>query len=509
MPSETFHRDAVYGEDIANPWVAFVRMNALRRDAYGESRLSTMQTKQTPVLLLLLAASTVALALASPCRAADPGAKASPPADGFWTKPDWLSDLSFAARESYDDNVFGVSGLGLQPKVSWVDSVSASVGLNLVPLLGPQKDIQALSLSYNPERVVYESVSSQDYTANRVNATLKGKAGRISYSIVDAFLYNDGNKVAPTYALNQLAGAAGNQNDKYRSNYAHGLARERLDQVQDRYTASVQFDGDGFFVRPVSQLTYYNLDTDLFNTSVAPYKGYQDYVDRYDVNGGLDFGVRLTPAIAVTLGYRDGYQHQDQFALAINSDRHFSSNNYQRALLGLEGKLAKWLTLKLAAGPDFRDYNPGTPISNLHTTRYYGEATATATLPGDQSLTLGYKQYLFVSSTGLVPYEDISGTLAYHWNATRQVGVDLGAKYSEANYSLGNDTAGSAPSLRDDVDKNGSAGVSYAVTRQFILSVTYNYDYGFNNLGSLPASLFPGYRSLTHNVVALGAQYRF
>jgi hypothetical protein len=468
-----------------------------------------MKTKQTRILSLILAASTAALALAGTSRAAGLGPGGSPPDDGIWSKPDWLSDLSFAAKESYDDNVFGVSGLGLQPKVSWVDSFSATVGLNLVPLLGTQKNIQTLSLSYNPERVIYESVSSQDYTANRVNAALKGKIGNITYSLVDAFLYNDGNKVAPTYALNQVSGAAGNQDDKYRSNYAHALARERLNQIQDRYTASVQVDGNGFFVRPVSQLTYYNLDTDLFNTSVAPYKGYQDYIDRYDINGGLDLGVKVAPDIAVTLGYRDGYQHQDQFALAINSDQHFSSNNYQRALLGLEGKLARWLTVKLAAGPDFRDYNPSAPISNLHTTRYYGEASATATLPGDQSLTFGYRQYLFVSSTGLVPYEDITGSLAYHWNATRQIGVDLGVKYSEANYTLGDDTAGSAPSLRDDVDENGSAGVTYAVTRQLILSVVYNYDYGFNNLGSLPASLFPGYRGLKHDVVSLGAQYKF
>jgi len=464
-----------------------------------------MQTKQTPVLPFVVAASLAVLALTGTCKAADAG----PPDYSFWTKPAWLSDLSLTVKETYDDNVFGVSGLGLPVRTSWINATSANLGLNLVPLLGDQKEVSTLSLAYNPERFNFASVSSQDYTAHRVNGTLKAKSGHVTVSLVDSFLYNDGNKVAPTYALNQISGAAGNQDDKYRNNFAHQLARERLEQSQDRYTASVQVDEGGVFVRPISQLTYYNLDTYLFNTSVAPYKGYQDYVNRYDVNGGVDLGYYVVPGLAVTLGYRDGHQEQQQFALAINSDQHFSTSNYQRALLGLEGKLAPWLTVKLAAGPDFRDYNPDAPISDLHTTRYYGEGTATATLPYGQSLTLGYKQWLFVSSTGLVPYIDSSYTAAYHWNATKQLGFDLGVKYLESNYRLGNDTAGSAPSDRDDIEEDGSAGVSYAFTKQFVLNVAYSYDKAYNGFGALPATLFPAYRDFTHNLVTLGAQFKF
>ena len=67
------------------------------------------------------------------------------------------------------------------------------------------------------------------------------------------------------------------------------------------------------------------------------------------------------------------------------TDQHYSSNHYQRLLAGLEGKL-DWLSVKLAAGPDFRDFNPNAPISDLHTTRFYAEAAVTATLPQDLSL---------------------------------------------------------------------------------------------------------------------------
>jgi hypothetical protein len=468
----------------------------------------TMQTQPTRVRLILLAAASAALVIAGTARA-DTTANLSPADASLWTKPVWLSDLSLSAKESYDDNVLGVSGLGLPVYTSWVTSVSAKVGVNFLPLLGGQNDISVLSLAYNPESVTYGSVKAEDYIAHRFSAAIKGTADGAVYSFDDAFLYVDGDKEAPVYALNQAAGAAGNQNDKFRNNYAHSVARERRNQIQDRYNASIKINDGDFFIKPISSLTYYNLNTYLFNTSLAPWKGYQDYIDRYDVNGGADFGYDISKTLSVSIGYRDGYQHQDQFALAINSDQHYASNHYQRALFGLEGKLTSWLTAKLSAGPDFRDYNSHTDIIHDRTTRYYGEGSLVAALPNAQSLTLSYKQWEFVSSTGLVPYDDTTLTLAYHWNVTQQLGLDLSAKYLEANYTIGDDYAGTAPDLRDDVDYGASIGFTYAVTKQFIVSLAYNYDDGRNNLDSLPATLFPGYRDFTHSVTTLGVTYKF
>jgi hypothetical protein len=48
-----------------------------------------------------------------------------------WTKPAWLSDLSFGVKESYDDNLFRVSGKGLPTESSWVDALSLKLGLDL------------------------------------------------------------------------------------------------------------------------------------------------------------------------------------------------------------------------------------------------------------------------------------------------------------------------------------------------------------------------------------------
>jgi hypothetical protein len=62
-----------------------------------------------------------------------------------------VTDLALGARESYDDNVLLVSGNGMAPKSSWVTTVSPKVGFNFAPLVGDQKTLQTLSLSYAPD----------------------------------------------------------------------------------------------------------------------------------------------------------------------------------------------------------------------------------------------------------------------------------------------------------------------------------------------------------------------
>ena len=424
-----------------------------------------------------------------------------------WQKPAWLTDLSLGVKESYDDNLLGVSGNGLAPQSSWITTVSPKVGFNFAPLLENQKALQTLSLSYTPDFNIYQNAPSQSYDAHKIGDTIKGQAGDFSFSLDNAFLYNDGNHQAPIYALNQTA----NQLDKFRNNLAHQVARERLAQTQDRATILLRYDWDKFFVRPAASLLDYNLMTDWHATTAAPWKGYQNYVDRYDVNGGVDLGYKLTPTLAATLGYRYGSQYQQQLPGTIDADNHYSSSDYQRVLLGLEGRPWNWLNVKLAGGPDFRSYNSLAPVSDRHPVKYYGEAVLTATITPSQTVTFNYKQWQWVSSTGKVPYFDSSYALTYHWNATKQLGLDLGGKVLECDYTVGNEVnpAGQNSSLRDDMEYEFSAGVSYAFTKQLSANLAYTYDVGANAKNNLPASLGPAYRNFEHQVVSLGLQYKF
>jgi hypothetical protein len=457
-----------------------------------------------------LRALTVAVVFAGGLRVFGAGSAATKPAAGS-DLPPWLTTLAVGGKESYDDNVLGVSGLGLPKQSSWVSDGNVLLGLDFASLVNAGPALSGLTFGYQGERADYHDLPSEDYTSHRFTDAIRGKDGDFSYSFDNAFLYVDGNKLAETYAANQLSGAAANQGDKYRNNYAHSVARERRNQYQDRYNAQVQwnFAHNLLFLRAVSTLTNYKLNTDLFNTSKAPYLGYQDYINRWDINTGGDLGLNIAPNFALTVGYRNGNQNQDQFSPLINSDQHYSSNHYQRLLFGFEGQPLKWLAVKFAAGPDFRDFNPNTPIIHDRTTRYYGEGTATATFSKNQTLTFTYRQWIFVSSTGLVPYDDISYALLYHLGLTDSLGIDLGARYLEANYRLGNDTAGSAPSLRDDLEYEGSAGLSYLVIPHLTASIAYVYDKGENGLTTLPASLDPAYRDFNHGVTTLTLKYSF
>jgi len=254
--------------------------------------------------------------------------------------------------------------------------------------------------------------------------------------------------------------------------------------------------------------------TDWHKATAAPYLGYQNYVDRADVNGGMDLGFRISSKLAVTLGYRYGHQYQQGFNTNVDAT-YQSSSDYQRILLGLEGRPWSWLNIRLAGGPDFRAYNDTAPVDHFHPITYYGEAQLAATLTPNQTLTFAYKQWQWVSGTGKVPYFDSAYSLSYHWNATKKLGFDLGGKFLEGDYTIASTAKTSNACLRDDAQYSLSTGMTYAFTQHFTLNIAYACDFGRNLLDNLPASGNPspastaGYREFDHHTGSITAQYRF
>jgi hypothetical protein len=416
-------------------------------------------------------------------------------------KPAYLKDLGLEVKEGYDDNVLAVSRLGMGAQASWITTISPKVVFDFAPLIGDSKTLQSATFSYTPDYNIYENTGSETYFAHKVGDTLKLKTGSFTAQIDNAFLYNDGNDDAPTYALNQTA----NQLDKNRSFFAQAIPRERRKQIQDRSTVSLQYDLGKFFIRPTASLLYYDLQTRFHNTSVAPYKGYQNWPDRNDVNGGADLGYHVVPDVALTLGYRYGHQYQQQFNHAIDADNHTSSSDYQRVLLGVEGKPASWLAVKLDGGPDFRDYGTLAAVNDRHPIKYFGEACITGTISKSQTLTFTYKQWQWVSSTGKVPYFDSLFNLNYHWSATKKLGFDLCGKIQEADFTSGND---GTTSLRDDRLYSVSGGIKYAFNAHVSASVNYSYDIAGNVLGN-PGVVAPDYRNFKRQTGSAGLQYKF
>jgi hypothetical protein len=250
-------------------------------------------------------------------------------------------------------------------------------------------------------------------------------------------------------------------------------AFQRREQLNDRSALTLQYDMDPWFIRPGASLAYCGMMTEIKSPdlSTTP-SGYQNYCTRYDVNGGADIGYKFCPDMAATVGYRYGSQGQEKYAF----EAYNSPSDYQRVLLGVEGKLFQWLNAQLLGGPDFRSYGPIAPVNDHHPVTYYGEAALSATVTPEDTLTFKYKQFRFVSCLGVKPYFDSSYSLTYGRKITDRLRLDLGARLLEADYTVGN----LSTCARDDLDYILSAGLHFAFNAHFSTDLAYSAALGRN-----------------------------
>ena len=397
-----------------------------------------------------------------------------------WQKPAWLSDLSFGLKESFDNNVYysdvppkdlpayavpAGSVAALRDQASWITTISPKIGVNFASLIPNHEWLPVASLAYAPDYALYHDLPTESYYAHRFLAAAKVKAGAFTLGVDENLAYIDGSDMAAVYPGGFI------------SAYNTGAARERRQQIQNRSTVTLRYDLDRWFLRPTMSLLDYNLLTRQLNVT-----GYQNYASRYDVNGGADIGYQVRTNLAVTVGYRYGDQYQEQFSFSPYS----ASSSYQRVLAGLEGKPWSWLEAKLLMGPDFREY-PGntathlTPVPENHPVKFYGEACLTATLTKNDVLAAKYKQWQWVSSTGKIPYYDSTYDLSYHHQLNKQLGVDLGGRILESDYS-----AGTLPNCsRNDLQYSLTAGITYALNPHLSVNASYALDLGRNNKSGL------------------------
>jgi hypothetical protein len=419
--------------------------------------------------------------------------------------------LSLGVKESYDDNVY-LSGVGQhlaagkivpdggilarQDHSSFVTTVSPKVGINFAPLLGDQKVLQALTFAYAPDFVTYHSADTESYNAHRLSATVKGQVDDFSFSLENGLNYIDGSKYGASYPGGLSA-------------YGTGILRERREQYQDRNNLTLKYDQEKWFVRPTASLLNYNLN--LRQLPGSPYTGYQNYADRYDVNGGADVGYKLATNLAVTLGYRDGAQYQQKFSAAIDPHGESASSDYQRVLLGLEGKPVSWLDVKLQGGPDFRHYGDAAPVSDYNPTTYYGEAVVTATLSKQDTVSVNYRQWQWVSSTGKVPYFDSTYDLNYKHKFNDKLSANVEGRLLGSDYTSGrtlNHDINAGVNSRNDLFYTASAGLQYSFNPNFSANLAYSYDLARNGQPGLAADAVPP-REFDHQLISLGVSFKY
>jgi opacity protein-like surface antigen len=408
-------------------------------------------------------------------------------------KPAWLTDVSLAIKEGYDDNVFmsdvtrPAGGATLNDKSSFVTTVSPKLGFNFARVLDAGGNLELLSLAYAPDFVMYHSLPSENYDAHRVSLAAAGKAAGFSYNLENAFTYVDASRKAPAYPGNLL------------NAWATINAYPRREQLQDRSKLTLQYDWNRWFIRPGASLAYYGMMTEIKDPSLASTpSGYQNYCTRYDVNGGADVGYKFCPNMAATLGWRYGSQDEEKYSF----EAHSSSSDYQRVLLGVEGKPLKWLNMQLLGGPDFRSYENIAPVSDRHPVTYYGEASLAATLTPEDTLTFKYKQFQFVSCLGVKPYFDSSYGLSYGRKITDRFSLDAGARLLDADYTSGN----LASCLRNDLDYVLSVGLHYAFGAHVAADLGYSANLGRNAQDHIAN---PENRDFDSQEISMGVQFKF
>ena len=417
-----------------------------------------------------------------------------------FSKPVWLSEASLGIKESFDNNVF-LSGVdskflstsypvppgsvaALKDEGAWITAISPRVGINLASLLGNQTTFQTLSLAYVPDFVVYHDRNSENYNAHRLLTAVTGQAKAVSFNADNNFLFVDGRDLAPVYP------------DSLFSSFVTSSARERREQIQERANISVQLDRENWFLRPQTSLLYYDFMTRQLNPASFP--GYQNYVDRLDVNGGADVGYKITSNAAMTLGYRYGRQYQQQFAYSPYS----SSDDYQRVLFGIEGRPWKWLEVKIQGGPDFRSYADSAPMNYRQPMKYYGEATVTATFTPKDTLIFKSKQWQWLSSLGKVPYYESLYDLSYHHKLTEKIGWDLGGRLMSWDFTSGN----LSTCRRMDLQYTASTGLGYAYNEHLNFNLAYTLDFGRNDLDGV---VNPQTREFDQQLFSLAAKWKF
>ncbi len=406
-------------------------------------------------------------------------------------KPAWLTELSVTTKETYDSNVFGAdvsrpsnSAAPVANVSSWLTSVTPKIGLNFASLLDygkdEQKTVEVFSLSYAPEVVRYSDAASENYEAHRVATQIKGRVDSFSYNLEDSFVYVDGNRNTPQY-LTQSA-------------YGTAIARERREQIQDRGLLILRNDWDKFFVRAVGSATYYDLNSYHYNP-VGARAGWQNYVDRYDVNAGGDIGYKITNNFAATLGYRRGYQYQESFDWSTAS----SNNDYDRILAGIEGKPLKWLKIELQAGPDFHYYNPSN-MSVGHAEQInspYIDGNVSAEVTSKDTLTARVKQWQWVSSTGTASYQDSTYEFIYKRKWLKQLSSTIGVMVQDSHYN--------APTDRDDWLYTYAAGLKYDLNEYCGFFTDYSYSRGENGVDGLTGDG----REFERHLVTIGVKGSF
>ncbi len=396
-------------------------------------------------------------------------------------RPAWFTEVSTAGRVGYDSNVFGVENarpdVPLADQAVWTGSLGVKMVVSVSAMLEGPKD--QLQLGYAPTANWFKGVAGEDHTQHRFTVTSAGRRGAWTWSLDSATTYTDGPQDSPRFNAYNIFGM--------------GQVRDRRAQLQETGKAWLRYDTARWFLRGTAATLINDYRTAL-RAPTAAEAGRLNWVDRSDLNGGVDLGWKLSPAASFLLGGRLGSQHQATTPWLTKS----SSNRYTRVLLGLEGRPTHWLSGSLLVGPDFRRYAAATQcMSDRTPVAWHYSGSLTATLSATDSLTLTAKQERWLSSTGQSAYDARTLALVWPHGLSDAWSLPVAGQLQPGQHS--------APIVRNDVLYGGQVQLRWRATKRFAVTLDVTLQSGADLL-NLPTT---GGRDFHRSQLGVGVQRVF
>lgn len=259
--------------------------------------------------------------------------------------------------------------------------------------------------------------------------------------------------------------------DAGRNAFSTTIVRERREQWQNRSSGEITLGQQNWFVRGSGRLLYYDLDT-VWREGVP---GYDNYVNRYDIHGGIDVGRRTGKAGDFHLGWQHGYQHQGRQG-GRPSDR---SNHYDRFLFGWQFKAHPQLSWSVVAGPEIHRYDSGPGATRI--TSLYLDASARLEVTPKDRLELIAARRKWVGSTGLLSNNVIN--YSARWQHTLSEAWQVSARAA----AQGLDYDGSPV---DDWMYTAALGIEYRLRDNLRTRLTAERNFGRDRSRHLPGREF-------------------
>ena len=425
-------------------------------------------------------------------------------ASGANTNLTWKAETS--VKETYDSNLYlqdnapGSANValaqaaGLRPvqanKGSFLTTITPRFGLDFKP--GPAF---YLSAAYSPEIALYNSAEDEDYITHRGTLNLSGTVEDTSWELLNAATYIQGSRQGPTFARPDDIPAIG------------GIPlRDRRAAFIWRNSFRLTRTAGKWFFRPVASSYVHDFLTEqkfiVPAIRTANYT-YENYIDRQDVNGGLDVGYQVFDKTFLVAGYR--YGRQDQLkAPSTTTGAIVSSpygNYYHRILIGMEGNPASWLKVAVLGGPDIRRFDSGTPAGFDRTgLRYFWDISATATPTRNDALTIKSTRYEQPAFSSFSMYEDTKTDLAWKHKLNDHFSTTLGFTLYVGDWEK--------PVARDDWIYTPGAGLTYNYDKHLSVDLAYSYDWVESKVSASEEPLTDSHE-FTRHTVSLALKYTF